>query len=1449
MSEENQNPKSKVTRRLGKIASKTSSPGRDVSEQVPAWLTALLKKHGESVGPLIGLQDAEDSFLEEIGPLPEPGKFPSSQPFSEDSAHLTDLLEQMAIDGPPQGEHSATSVEWGAGAAAQEESPPVDDFLASMSADPDVDDDQNLDATAKWPSEKSPTAQPADFSTEDVPDWLTAALEEDKPPAGKPAPAQPSKSEADVPDWLTTALEEDTSQQDLSVPAQPAGISSDDVPDWMSSAEVPDTPGPNIEPHDVPDWLNSVVPESAQDSDDEPEPLPIEEAPHDSADIPDWLSEMAPVTADTSEPDLSNVTETVPEALDDLEVPDWLTMAADDEVITEEISPNAVEAADWMSEMGFAEQDMEIPDWLASTDEQAPADSLPSPQSPEAAGQEDSSWLAADEEPATFDWLVTDTADEPSEEAGDDWLSQLDASPAGQPTGATPMDEAETDDDWLSSLGADTAPAPPEAETTPAASSADDDWLAGLGADAAEPAPVESEPETDGGMEELYNLAAQEINQFDDTPFEEPVEQEDVALPDWLFDAPGETAPPDAPLLEEVETPTEPADIAQPDAEPFPEETFSMESQPEPLDWLSSQPQDDGEAGPEISDWDADFAETDDDTTVAPEPEAEFEMPDWLSGLPATSQSAAPIEQPAETDQPEIPSWLTGLPEELDEAAFEDSTDTDTTDWVVEPTEAGAADDETFDEAGAEDLEMPNWLSEVSETSLPAAESMEVETELDMPDWLNLPEPETSSSTGTEAPDWLPDLPPSPELEEDTPDWLAESEADAEPAPGGAMAEETPDWLTDSAEDEMSLASSVPETPGEASFDWMGDLREAAEASPEEDEIEETPDWLEELPEAPATGPLSSPAQVPSPEIGLDEEIPDWLGDLPEAPDTGPLSTPEYETEEVSPDKLPQAAATSAPSFIQAEAEDEEGGLPDWLSDLPEAPDTGPLRPPPTPDAEETDAPDWLEDLPEAPDTGLLTSPPSVVDAAETEEETEPPSTTEEEKMPGWLADLPEAPDTGPLSAPEVGGETEEKLKTTWLSDLPRPKETRILTGSYDTEYEEESPDWLAETEVTDESEEETPGWVAGVPEVDEAEPISDEIIEDRPVWLAESPEPAEAEEVTPFDDADAPEWLTGLPDFDSVEALAESGQAISEEDAPGWLSDSPEPVEAEPEEEEPSPWMAEFRSSGQDEPLAEPTSTEMDDETPDWLADLPHPSVLEEPSIEAEEEVLEMPDWLLSTPAAETTAEPDTELPGETGLEDDEIETPSWLADLPDDSAAPTTPETPIAETDEDLVMPDWLAADIEDDEATLVLPPSMDEAETDGESPGWLTDLAIDEDTDTMPVEVDTFQVETEFSTELSDEPEPAVDEFLSDTEDSDLAMPDWLFDSRTRQETGELTTAEDASTEPALSETGTTSEVEGVPDWLAQASPQEVARILAELEAMSDEEAQRLLDEEDS
>jgi hypothetical protein len=1344
MSTENQEPKSKATRQLGKMTPKTSIADRDISEQVPAWLNALLRKHGETVGPLVGLQDVEDSFLDEIGPLPEPDSFLPPQPLTEETTQLSDLLEQMAVEGPPQGERSATSVEWGAAPAALEEPPAIDDFLTSMSVGPadnfqtgsDSPDEANyedtdFDMTAGWQPEATPASPSAPaVSYDDVPDWLTAALEEEVRPAAQSGPAQPApqpsraSSGDDVPDWLATALEENVPAADRAAPPKsppapqaPSPSSSDDVPDWLTSAlaeepqatpppvlpaddEAPDwitteTPFDDTKPHDrdVPDWLSNIAPEPGLDTGSETEPLPIEESPHDVENVPDWLSEMPPVMADISQPALSTGAKVESEELSNFEIPDWLTQSDSDEMITQEISPDTPAAGDWMSEIGLAEQDMEIPDWMAPTDEEAMDTAVFSPQPPKTATPD---WLAAPSEPAAPAEMADTT---------DDWLAQLDAVPTSQPITESPIAPTEMDDGgWLDSL--DATPAQPETDSAPeAAASPDDEWLAQLaGAPAADTAPDRSIPETGHGLESLYSLAAQETNQFDETPFEEFVDQQDVALPDWLFDTPAETPSPAESSSDEAEA--EPLTWQMDIEEPAPLETSQAESEAESPDWLFDQPRADDESEPETPDWSLGFAATEEDSASAleseVEPEAEFDMPEWLSGLPETSQPAPPVrQQPVEAEgEQEIPSWLTGLPGLAEPSA---EAGADTPDWMVETLAAEIPEAAARDETETE-LDMPNWLTEVSETPLPIAETSAAETELEMPEWLDLPESEGVISTGADTPDWLPDLPEPPTAVDESPDWLAglpetgpkpiigmpatktdeepsdwlaglpepiEAEEPTEPESdtpswlsdlpeteeAGPVAEtaaeelEMPDWLFDQdkpAHTEVTPDMSVAEMPGEEPLDWLDNLRRTPEAAFEIDESEELPGWLEDSPEAPDTGPLPSLAQPLSPELAEDEQLPGWLVDLPEASDTGPLTAPSVRLEEETPA---------------------------WLSDLPEAPDTGPLT---------------------APSVAL-----------------------EEEETPAWLSALPEAPDTGPLPAIEPAAYPEQVSEMPdWLSDLPQPNETRILAESSEAELEETS-NWLADWPETDTGQE------------------TDESTEESPGWLVARP-------------PDSAEEPTLEPAFDEAA-----------EEMPDWLAGLPGPIEAEEEGEATSGWLT--------------TLTETDEETPDWLAGLPEVSEAEGPMVETEEE-LEMPGWLLKTAPTETTSEssPESSLLIDAG--EDEIETPNWLADLPDDTSAQDLPGVPIIESDEDLVMPDWLAADIEDEDTTTILS-AVAESEAEEEPPAWLTNLGIRDEADTAPAEP------------------------------------------------------------------------EEIPDWLAQASPEEVARILAELEALTDEEAQRLLDEEEA
>ena len=200
----------------------------------------------------------------------------------------------------------------------------------------------------------------------------------------------------------------------------------------------------------------------------------------------------------------------------------------------------------------------------------------------------------------------------------------------------------------------------------------------------------------------------------------------------------------------------------------------------------------------------------------------------------------------------------------------------------------------------------------------------------------------------------------------------------------------------------------------------------------------------------------------------------------------------------------------------------------------------------------------------------------------------------------------------------------------------------------------------------------------------------------------------------------------------------------------------------------------------------------------------------------------------------------------------DEEDEVPEWLGELPEapDTSLLRDPMdlTDVPETDLELEMPDGLAGPLEDKEAPV--------------SPEFAGDMETG-----LPIEGEEVTITL-----------PDVSET---TETDDIVMPDWLGESpealqeepavslpeasETRQKTGltgllnnlrEQNKESEPSTElaevgsetdlPELIQAAPGGEAE-TPDWLANASPEEVAQILAELESLSDEEAQRLLDEE--
>jgi hypothetical protein len=535
--------------------------------------------------------------------------------------------------------------------------------------------------------------------------------------------------------------------------------------------------------------------------------------------------------------------------------------------------------------------------------------------------------------------------------------------------------------------------------------------------------------------------------------------------------------------------------------------------------------------------------------------------------------------------------------------------------------------------------------------------------------------------------------------------------------------------------------------------------------------------------------------------------MPDWLTDTAEPiePETTAL-----------PDE--PVAATTVP-----EAEAELDDMPAWLTDLSDAaepidepaalPDE-PIVAPAEPEAELDDMPTWLADLPD-------TAEPSV--EAQREElpvSTEIAGDDTELEMPSWLSDLAEADEAGPTSAADVSASglepaaPEPPAETTEISELP--------------------PAPGSDTAVTD-SETERPDWLAGLPDTAElVEPVMESV------------------------ETETPDWLADITITDDQAATLDAADDEEEPVMPDWLSKAPAAADTGP-----LGAPADLVADDQEEP-----------ERPDWLS-----------------QISEAPDTgiLPSAPAAPDTAQPE-----------EEAEMPAWISEMPEapDTGILSTPSSPTAAAgaDDELEMPDWLAevpeapdtgpltmpagqadrADIEADLGSVSTEPGETgvggdgpqpivqpiPADDDSETPQWLSDLTREIDTAPGPEDVtETVDAEAGLDRMTPIEPEAAAE--LQE----DLELPDWLASSIeetpaavspqadvTAAETEAALSGEERDeSEPTVSEKAVSGEPEAddetseLPDWLANASPDVIAEILAELDGLSDEEVQQLLDQE--
>jgi hypothetical protein len=1222
-----------------------------VLEQVPTWLRMLLAKYGEREGPLVGL---ETGHVEEerLGP---------PLPTAEEESHLSDVLERMAEEGlePVSDRNVPTSVEWGA-AAEEPPAAPTDDVLAGIGTTQENDDydtspaygqpffepeapdtrgwsEQDYDQPVQMPTQVEPSA-PASGDDE-VPDWLTQALE--TPPPGPPTPSfsppesqpPPSVSSEEVPDWLTEALEE---------PA-PAPAPAESQQPFLASPTD----------QEIPDRLTEPPPESGELASETFEPAETTfEAEADQPEVPGWLTEIGVPTAGvlgTSPESAAFESDTLAPEVSDWEVPDWITEGIEDISAQEKAQEKPKAEAtltdqdipDWIAweQPLSAEEELsapevetpQIPDWLMAVDETpAPTVSSPPPApvetvEPSPAVEEIPDWLTPDSNASIQADMLGEIEADVTEAEQPGWL--LDATPSKEeipavtveqpfepqlPSGPPP-DDGRDIPTWLQNVQTELPPLKTPHAGIPK-------WLENIQVSSERPAIVSEQP------------------------------------PDWLKSV--QVYPDEAPS---------PAPVAEEGKAPGVSETTATS----PDDWLTDLevPPTEDTAAPtaetvstaDTDDWmvDLEAPPTEDMPAVAATAEAIPATDDWLTDFEIPSVGEIPVATPAVETPPvsDTSDWLADL--EMPPAEDTVATPTtktapaaDTDDWLAD-LGIPSVDDGFAAEAGPE---IPPWLSELPEEEgeQPAAAPIEpaVEEEIEFPAWW--PE-ETAPITGP------PSTPTEPrtEVEAEIPAWLSELSEEEGEQPAAARVEpaveeeiEFPAWLSE----ETGPITGPPSTPTEPRTEVEAEIPAGLSELPEEESEQpaaarvepaetefEMPAWLSEVEETPADAPSAAPAE---PRAEMEAEIPSWLSELPEE---------EGEQPTVAPAEAPPAAHAQPTAEVEPE-------IPAWLSELPEAPTTGPLSPlSEGAESPEAEVPPWLSDMPRAPDTGLLSR----------------------------LREFEEA-----------DGESE---KSAWPSEPPGVEtgQPPVVPGEPAADVEVEFPAWWSEeaaptTEPSAEAEDETLPWLSELPEVETEQPptataeLSEADVE-IPGWLSEEVAPAEAPPAAPAEptakvEPEMPAWLSELPeapDTGLLPPLPERPES-TETKAPAWLSDMPrapgtgllsrlkEFEDAEAEPETPS-WSSELPEAETEQPPSMPTepSADAEEEPPFWFSELPEVETEEPPSTSSESaaEVEPGTPWLSDAEITLTEEEAPSE-PTEKTVEE-EPEWPSWLfdsAETPDD-------------------------------------------------------------------------------------------------------------------------------------------------------------------------------------
>lgn len=822
------------------------------------------------------------------------------------------------------------------------------------------------------------------------------------------------------------------------------------------------------------------------------------------------------------------------------------------------------------------------------------------------------------------------------------------------------------------------------------------------------------------------------------------------------------------------------------------------------MDWQPGEPIPAVESG--IPDWAAEIGlevSRTQEEAVEAETEGEIEEPAWLEDIgmaAAGSEQGAPAGEPTgEEAEEELPSWL----EEIEpEEEFEP---------LPEAEEAAGAPPFMDEDTGEEDEgEIPGWMEEAgwreSEGEVEEAHVSFSDEELAALEAGVLPEDELVEEdqeeelAPAEIPDWLMEIAPSEEIEEEEAMLGAEEDelfAEVLGQEEEAEEEETPDWLSGIESEEVEEYPLEPEEPvgaeemePEAAPDWMSGI--APEEEAEVEPAEAAPDWDTVITPEPEETEIAET---------VEEGAPDWLSGISPEVEAEEEAIPSQQ-EEPEPEGMEAAeewaAGETVVDFSGAEEPEPEGEAEadiDWLSGIAAEAEAGEMEVPsgePEEIEPEEEAAEWL--------TGI----------ARTAQEMSEDVSEHISEIPGETPEISEEPAGTP---PEEIPEEEAPAIPSWL-EAEEPGESSTIVswlGTQELEEGDEEPVEELEDEepistthpflsAVEETEAEAPGWLteaaASAEELEELEELEEEPeIEPAPepeeIMPAETipPQPesdieqAEArlmDELESVDqapelsqEAETPDWLKGyaeeisepseeIPEFEALEP-DEEAEPVSEVEAPpspgepgmeGPAADAEPPIPGleEPTKVEPEPEIpAETISAGA--PDAEPAAAEAE---PDWLGELGEERDLEPEipaEVDAEAEVAETPEWLQEI----------SEEPGISAEEAEAESLPTFAADLPESDEEIEWDEAAAAEE------PDWLKEAEPEPESVEIL--------EEPEIPDWLREpdeeLMAGEPAVEPPAEepeVEEIQPEPEFAksdTKPLGEPEPPEPEFPAEAE----------------------------------------------------------------------------------